>query len=505
MKRTRKKVPGSLFKRFFIMISVSVLLSIAASSIILLFLYINLWNQERLVSLSDDALSLAQSVDLLYNVSDEFDGEYSYSEENEGVLLAVTSALSSSAVTSNEEVFIVSEGGNIELCRDIADFDNGSISLDKVCPLHYGKHINKEIVSQVENNKGRVFSYEGELNEFGEQEYFLAAVKLESSVSSPHYVYVIQSKGDAYLPYTTNYMRIIMIAELFAVLVSFIASLIVSYKMSKPIKRITEATKHYAGGDFSVRIDKTDDFQELQELVRSVNSMADNLAVLEESRSNFVANVSHELKTPMTIIGGFIDGILDGTIAEEERDKYLGIVSEEVKRLSGLVVAMLNMSKIQAGKLTLNYSPINIYNIVCKILISFESVIEEKNINITGLDISEKVIINADDDLINQIFYNLIDNAVKFTPENGEISIFVKQEKKIATVIIRNTGRGLTEEECSQVFDRFYKADRSRGLDAKSFGLGLFIVKSVIELHSGSISVNSEPNKYTEFEIKLPV
>lgn len=501
MLKSRNRVPGSVFKKFFIMISVSVLLSIAVSGIILLFLYANLWNQERLDALSNDALSLSQSVDFLFLREKNLKKR---AFDNEQVILAVASSLSSVAVTADEDVFIVDDEGRIALCRDLVSVNDDSLIINNNCPVHSGLIFPQTLVDLIAENKEKVFTFEGPLPGIASGDCFLAAVPL-SAANDGFYIYVMQAKGDAYLPYTTNYLRIIIIAELFAVLITFIASIVISFKMTTPIKKITQATKHYAGGDFSVRIAAADDYRELQELVQSVNTMADNLAVLEESRSNFVANVSHELKTPMTIIGGFIDGMLDGTIPENEHEKYLGIVSKEVRRLSRLVVAMLNMSKIQAGKLTLTYSPVELYDLICRIVISFEPVLEEKNINVTGLETAEKLIINADDALINQIFYNLIDNAVKFTPERGEIRITLHQEKKNAVIVVRNTGCGLTEDECSLIFDRFYKTDRSRGLDAKSFGLGLYIVKSVIELHSGSIRINSEPDEYTEFEIKLPI
>ena len=225
---------------------------------------------------------------------------------------------------------------------------------------------------------------------------------------------------------------------------------------------------------------------------------------LERAWGTFRFNVYYFSGVILTIIGGFIDGILDGTISEDERDKYLATVSDEVKRLSRLVVAMLNMSKIQAGKLTLNYSEIDLNDIILKIFLSFENELAAKEIDVAGLDTCEKITIKADDALINQIFYNLIDNAVKFTYEKGVISVAMKTEKNTAVIKIKNTGKGIPEEDIGLIFDRFYKGDKSRGLDSKSFGLGLYIVKSVVELHKGSINVNSKVDEYTEFVIKLP-
>ena len=297
----------------------------------------------------------------------------------------------------------------------------------------------------------------------------------------------------------------IILTGLIAVLVSFLSSLAVSFRMVKPLKKITDITQKYGEGNFSERISELDTYSELTELAEAFNSMADNLAVTEQSRSNFVANVSHELKTPMTIISGFVDGMLDGTIPEEDRNKYLKIVSDEVKRLSRLVVAMLNMSKIEAGKLSPALSDVNLAELICRTVIGFEKVVSDRDIRVLGLDSFEQVNVSADGTLITQVIYNLFDNAVKFTPDGGTITLSLGSDKKNAVIKIRNSGKGISAEEQTLVFDRFYKVDKSRGLDSKSFGMGLYIVKSIIELHHGTISINSEPNVYTEFIIKLPL
>ena len=233
--------------------------------------------------------------------------------------------------------------------------------------------------------------------------------------------------------------------------------------------------------------------------------MAEDLARIDASRSSFVANISHELKTPMTIISGFIDGILDKTIPEQDAERYLRIVSDETKRLSRLVIAMLNMSKIEAGKLSLNLTDVSLNAVVFQTLLGFEKVIEEKRIVIAGLDTMDPVTVRADEALFSQIVYNLVDNAVKFTPAGGEIRFTLTAEKKQAVLGVRNEGKGIPPEECALIFDRFYKVDKSRGLDSGSFGMGLYIVKSIIELHQGTISVSSEPDSFTEFTIRLPL
>ncbi|MBR6334543.1 MAG: HAMP domain-containing histidine kinase, partial [Clostridia bacterium] len=234
------------------------------------------------------------------------------------------------------------------------------------------------------------------------------------------------------------------------------------------------------------------------------NTMAKELSALEYSRRSFVSNVSHELKTPMTTISGFIDGILDGTIDGKDEKKYLSIVSDEVRRLSRLVTGMLNISKLEAGKMELNPVEFDISEMLFTTLLSFEQILERKNIDVRGLDSVTENKIRADKDMINQVIYNLTDNAVKFTPEGGYIEVASKSDAEKVIVKIRNSGKGIPEEEINQIFERFYKVDRSRSYDTKGAGMGLYIVKTLIELHGGEITARSQEGEYTEFIFSLP-
>ena len=232
--------------------------------------------------------------------------------------------------------------------------------------------------------------------------------------------------------------------------------------------------------------------------------MATSLATQESSRRSFVANVSHELKTPMTTIGGFIDGILDGTIPPEKEKHYLEIVSGETKRLSRLVTAMLNMSKIEAGELRLQPKAFDLSQEIFNTMLNFEQLIEKKHIDIQGLDTLQPNVIYADRDMLHQVIYNLVDNAVKFT-ENGVISVSMSRTAENTTVAIRNTGTsGISSEELSRVFERFYKVDKSRSYDTKGAGLGLYICKTIIEMHGGTIGARSDGNDYVEFSFTIP-
>ena len=232
--------------------------------------------------------------------------------------------------------------------------------------------------------------------------------------------------------------------------------------------------------------------------------MANALDKLESSRRSFVANVSHELKTPMTSIAGFIDGILDGTIPKEKEEYYLKIVRDEVRRLSRLVVAMLNMSKMESGDFEMKPKNYNISDQIIHILLTFEQKIEKKNIEVRGLENLEPCYITADTDMIYQVIYNLFDNAVKFTNDGGYISVTVDDLADYIQVSIKNSGSGIDSHELSRIFERFYKVDKSRSLDAKGAGLGLYIVKMMVEMHGGRIYARSDSKTEAEFVFTLP-
>lgn len=205
----------------------------------------------------------------------------------------------------------------------------------------------------------------------------------------------------------------------------------------------------------------------------------------------------------MTTIGGFVDGILDGTIPEDRHREYLRTVSEEINRLARLVRSMLNISKYEAGEMQLQTEDFDVTELTVKTVLLFEKRIEDKKIDIRGLD-SGRNYVNADMDLIQQVIYNLTENAVKFVDEGGYISYMFGVSDEKVTVTIRNSGEGLKKNEINKVFDRFYKTDESRGKDKTGVGLGLSIVRSIVKLHNGSVLVRSRQGEYTEFEFTIP-
>lgn len=298
--------------------------------------------------------------------------------------------------------------------------------------------------------------------------------------------------------------KLYLLSSALPIIVMFFAIYFMTYKLTKPLKLMSEASKAMAKGDFSKRIPVTSD-DEIGELAASFNQMTNSLVQLEGMRKSFVANVSHELKTPMTTIGGFIDGILDGTIEPDKQKYYLGIVSDEVKRLSRLVQSMLSMSKLEAGEFVLKPELFDFRELLCNIVISQEQRIESKKIEITGLDEIQSISVNADKDLIHQVVYNLVDNSVKFVNEGGNINFKTNTDGKKIVFTIKNTGKGIPENELPYVFDRFYKVDKSRSANKNSTGLGLYIVKTIVKAHGGTVTVSSCENDFTEFSVTLPL
>jgi len=265
-------------------------------------------------------------------------------------------------------------------------------------------------------------------------------------------------------------------------------------------RRISE---QYAKRDFSETIPTNVPYTS-SEIADYVNAVAADVAKSEETSKTFIANVSHELRTPITTIGGFVDGILDGTIPKGRQNEYLVLVSKEIKRLRILISSMLNMSRFETGTLRPNFRDVNLTEIVIQTVLMFEKKIEDKNLEVAGLG-SERMTAEVDADLLQQVIYNLVENAVKFINNGGTLSFrFERSVNGMCTIGIKNTGEGLKNDEITQVFDRFYKTDSSRGKDTTGLGLGLAISRKIVHLHHGHIVVKSVYGEYTEFLIQLP-
>ena len=285
--------------------------------------------------------------------------------------------------------------------------------------------------------------------------------------------------------------------------VMLILSFILSQHVTSPLKAIASAAKEFAAGNFEVRVPEDNRCYEIDELAVSFNNMARDLDQLEELTRGFISNVSHEFKTPMTTIGGFVDGMIDGTIPPDQHDKYLRIIAEETRRLSRMVGRMLDAAKIQSGELLLAPAPFDFSEMTSQIILSFEQKIEKKKLEV-DCELDDRLMVMGDRDHLYRAVYNLVDNAVKFIEEGGSLTLRAHPEGTFCAFSITNTGAGISSEDLPHVFDRFYKADRSRSLDKTGAGLGLYIVKNIINLHGGEIAVRSNDGE-TEFSFTLPL
>ena len=298
-------------------------------------------------------------------------------------------------------------------------------------------------------------------------------------------------------------VKAIVIAILWVLLAALIAISLITDRVIAPLKEISRAAKAFASGHFDTRV-TVRGHDEVAELAVAFNSMAEAMDNYDTMRNTFMSNVSHDLRSPMTSISGFIDGILDGVIPPEKHHYYLQIVSAEIHRLSRLVASLLDLSRIQAGERKFTMAPFDVCEMAREILISFEQKINERHLEVEFLCDEERMTVLADRDAIYQILYNLCDNAIKFSSDGTLLQIrIVRQKSRKVAVSVYNEGQGIAPADLPYVFERFYKSDKSRGLNKTGVGLGLFISKTIIDAHGERIWVESEYGKNCRFHFTL--
>ena len=300
----------------------------------------------------------------------------------------------------------------------------------------------------------------------------------------------------------TNVVRVMGISMIVATLVALGAIYFISRRISAPLKKMSAAAKKFAKGDFEERVPVTGR-DEVAKLAIAFNNMANKLDDIENQRRSFLSNIAHDLRTPMTTISGFIDNILSGAIPVEKYDYYLGVIGKEVKRLSRLVSLLLDITRIESGTRKFIFDSVDVCEIARQVLISNEQRLEEKKLDVEFVCDNENIYVNADTDAIHQCIYNICDNAIKFSKEGGKYRISIETNDKKVYVSVFNEGVGIAESELPHIFDRFYKSDKSRGLDKTGVGLGLYIVKTIINAHGGDIWVKSKYKENCEFVFTL--
>lgn len=469
-----------LFNKYFLATAAIVILSITFIIMILSFTYNKYIVDEKYKSLDKACTSVTDFVEAAANDS-------LINSPERGLYYVISNI----AEVTDFDIFVTDRLGVIKVCSCAQYGTEGSCE-------HTGIRISEEHLddSSKENRSlGTIGIYRNP--------HYIVASSLVNSEKQVGFV-VAAASSDGIHQIISRIIRLSAFSSIGPLLVMSLALYGINYRLTKPLKLMSEAARAMARGDFSRRIPVTSD-DEIGELAVSFNQMTNSLVRLEETRKDFIANVSHELKTPMTTIAGFIDGIIDGTIEQEKSKHYLEIVSGEIKRLSRMVQSMLSLARLESGEFTLKTEQFDFRELVLSVVISQEQRIEQKKINVNGLDELPSVSLNADKDMIYRVIYNLVDNAVKFTDENGTISFKVRADSKKLVFRIQNTGKGIPKNDLPYVFERFYKVDKSRSANKNSTGLGLYIVKTIVKNHGGSISVSSAENEFTAFEVTLPI
>lgn len=441
------------------------------------------WTNTKMETMNKNTSSLASLCTRYIGLKDTTTQEYLFRDT-----VALQDVMETVSSNIGGEVFVVNANGKIIVANSNAQYATR------------GKFIDYEIVKNtIENNR---YYDETDLDGIFKQTHYIYGMPVYINGQLVCIAFTTADTSE-YIQFTSLMLNIFLVAALITFAVAIIAIGIYTYYMVKPLRQITFAAHKFGQGDFSTRVNvKSRD--EIGQLADEFNSMAESLSSSENIRRSFIANVSHELKTPMTTIAGFIDGILDGTIPQEKQGYYLKIVSDEVRRLSRLVRSMLDLSKIDSGELKLNYQNFDLVSTLISALVTFETEIDKKNIEIRGLEDMKSVYIDGDSDLIHQVVYNLIENAVKFVNEGGYIQFIINDLADKTEFSIINSGRGIDKNDLALVFDKFYKTDKSRSIDKKGMGLGLYLVKTIVGLHGGKATVSSEVDKYCRFDFYIP-
>jgi len=298
-------------------------------------------------------------------------------------------------------------------------------------------------------------------------------------------------------------IKTIVMSTLWLMLAALIAIYFITERLVSPLRAMSRASKEFAAGHFDVRVEVSGN-DEVAELADAFNNMAGTLQNSEETRRLFLANVSHDLRTPMTTIKGFIENIIAGNIPQDKVPHYLSVIASEVDRLARLVSSLLDITKIQAGERKFNMQAFDICEMARQIIIFSEQRLEKKNLDVEFDVDADNMYVVGDSEAINQVLSNICDNAIKFAREGGKYAIHIKESGSKVQVSVYNEGDGISPEDLPYVFDRFYKSDRSRGLDKTGVGLGLYISRTIIEAHNEKIKAESEFGKWCRFSFTLP-
>ena len=468
------------FSRQFAMIAALLLLCLLITGVSFRFLMlgtIESQNQETMIRDAEAVAELAEAYDSVGDLQNNFDFHIS---------------LSLFTKVGDAEALLCDTDGVIRIC-----------SCEKFSCDHIGQTVDPVLLAEIQKD-GSWYEETSLSGIYDEPRYLAGQTLLASDGEQIGYVLV-----SAPMAQTKNFMlrssTLFFYVAIAVLIVSMLAASFLSRMQVRPLGQMADAARRFGRGELSVRVEESPkNTSEINDLARAFNTMVDSLESSERRRQEFVANVSHELKTPMTTIGGYIDGMLDGTIPPEKQQHYMQIVSAEVRRLSRLVRNMLDISRLQAmGVEESRMTRFDLGELMSDVIITFEQKINGKGLNVDVELPDRPVWVKAERDGITQVVYNLLDNAIKFCPQGGNLGLFLALEGGKAKVTVQNTGPTIDPNELPLLFDRFHKADKSRSADREGWGLGLYIAKTIVGAYGGDIWATSE-NGVTNFIFTLP-
>ena len=362
----------------------------------------------------------------------------------------------------------------------------------------------EEMMEKIDASDADYYHVFGTLGGMLDGKSYITVSEMRNENGQPSGYLFLCSSGEQLTQFKQQFWSNFLLSACVMLLCASILTKILMRQLTDPLQKVTDAAQRFGGGDLSVRVEGVEGEGEAADLARTFNRMADNIQMNDNSRGQLMGNIAHELRTPMTTIKGFVDGILDGTIPPDMQNHYLQLVSEETGRLARLIQNMLDLSKLESGEYQVNARMFNIWETLTGVALSAEQRINDGMIDLEGLTMDEKVLVYADPDLIHQVAYNILDNAIKFTPAGGTIKFHVEKLGPEVEISIWNSGQGISPEALPYVFQRFYKEDRSRGLHARGAGLGLNICKVLVNLSGGQIRVESQQGEWCQFVFTLP-
>ena len=373
--------------------------------------------------------------------------------------------------------------------------------------LDTGRPLNVEEVVMIENFDPTVTStsYYTVNNFFGsfESDMLSVLVPITSSYMVKGYV-TIHCDMDDIQASCNSILNISYITLVILLLLSLIILIFFTEMVYIPLRKITYATEQYAAGNMHYEFQVESD-DEIGYLAACLNYMASQIAGAEDDQKKLVANISHDFRSPLTSIRGYLEAMIDGTIPPEMHEKYLEIVLNETERLTKLTNSLLTLNNLNTKGMLLNRTSFNINQVIRNTAASFEGTCLKKNIAIELVLTGAEMFVNADMEKIQQVLYNLIDNAIKFSHHDSVITVETSLKKNKLFVSVKDTGIGIPKDDLKLIWDRFYKSDLSRGKDKKGTGLGLSIVKEIIACHNENINVISTEGVGSEFIFSLPL